>query len=215
MFLSKKKHEVETLVYEYLELVSKCIIYCDRNFSEFLERNTADDEYYEKISKLMKYESRSDDMRKKIEFLTYEKSLIPESRGDIMGLLETVDRVPNQAESLMLDLYRENVSLPVEFKSQFEKLFSVNIRSSKLVIDICRAYFEKPDEINALQEQIDALESESDDLETNLCRELYMSDISGFQKLTLKSFVYSIGHLSDRAENVGDRVKLLSVKTVF
>ena len=40
-------------------------------------------------------------MRREIEVMMYSKALFPESRGDILTLLETIDRVPNQAEAVV------------------------------------------------------------------------------------------------------------------
>ncbi|MEK0368345.1 MAG: DUF47 family protein, partial [Nitrosopumilus sp.] len=45
--------------------------------------------------------------RREIEISLYEKALIPESRGDILGLLEAVDRIPNKAESVAFQMQTE------------------------------------------------------------------------------------------------------------
>lgn len=41
-----------------------------------------------------KFESKADDIREEIEALMLGKALIPESRRDIIGLLESINDIP-------------------------------------------------------------------------------------------------------------------------
>ena len=41
----------------------------------------------------------------------YSKALFPESRGDILGLLEAMDKVPNQAEKALLVMLTQYIVL--------------------------------------------------------------------------------------------------------
>jgi len=82
-------------------------------------------------------------------------------------------------------------------------------------LKILYKYFEAPHKINDLQEEIDKLESASDKIQLSLTREVFVSDIPDFQKMKLHNLISKISLISDHAEDVGDRVKLLSVKTVF
>lgn len=45
----------------------------------------------------------------------YSKALFPESRGDILGLLESMDRVPNQAESSLRSIFTQHLTIPENF----------------------------------------------------------------------------------------------------
>ena len=215
MFISKKKQKVEKLVFEYLDLAGRCLDCCEENFELFSTNNVADEEFFKQLSRVHGYESRGDDKRREIEYLMYEESLIPESRGDVLGLLETVDQVPNAAETMLHEIYKMNCSVPEGFRSGFKELFSINIEASKLAVKITVRYFEKPERIVELQAKIDELESQSDRMQTRLVRDIFMSDLDNFQKLILKELIHIIGNMSDVSETVADRVKILSVKTVF
>jgi len=50
------------------------------------------------IEQTHKVESRADDLRDATNELMYSRALIPESREDIMALLEKVDEISDQAD---------------------------------------------------------------------------------------------------------------------
>jgi len=215
VFVSKKKHKVEVLVFDYLELASRCLDCCKQNFEEFYTKNRADDNFWSRIKEVHSYESKSDDRRKDIEFLMYQKSLIPESRGDILGLLEVVDKIPNTAESVLREIYQTDMTLPEEYRPGFKELFEINLEAAKLAVKITCKYFEDPREIESLHRKIDDLESASDIKQISMTRKVFLSSTSEFQKIMLQNLISKIGQMSDYAEDLGDRVKILSVKTVF
>lgn len=51
------------------------------------------------IEQAHKFESKADDIRDEIKAMMYGNALIPYSRGDIMGLLDSIDVMPSQMES--------------------------------------------------------------------------------------------------------------------
>src|SRR4030042_57282 len=97
--LLRKTHSLERQIDDYLDLVIrgsllfreglKC--YCSGDLEHF-SANLRD---------LDAIESSADVQRRAIETRLYSETLIPESRGDVLGLLESIDRVLNRiAETL-------------------------------------------------------------------------------------------------------------------
>jgi predicted phosphate transport protein (TIGR00153 family) len=60
--------------------------------------------------------------------------------------------------------------------------------------------------------KIDELESEADLAENMLIEHIFSSDMDGFNKILLRDLVQHIAAISDRAENVGDRIRLIVAK---
>ena len=97
LFINKQK-KVESSLAEYREKVSTCLEVFENSILQYLE--TSDKSELEKnCVEIHKAESQADDIRREIEVMMYSKALFPESRGDILVMLETMDRVPNQAEA--------------------------------------------------------------------------------------------------------------------
>ena len=92
-FLFRKQREVESLIYKYLDNLE----ITKKRFSEAVNTcldNGLCDHFEFLIIQTHKFESKADDIREEIKTLMYGKALIPESRGDIMGLLESLDEIP-------------------------------------------------------------------------------------------------------------------------
>ncbi len=82
---------LDTIVKGALAMKQAIIAYLDGNQEEFENR-------IEMVSKL---ENKADDLRKQTETALYTYSLIPESRGDVLGLLETMDNVIDRAKLIL------------------------------------------------------------------------------------------------------------------
>ncbi|MBF0104288.1 MAG: DUF47 family protein [Deltaproteobacteria bacterium] len=215
-FFSKKKNDIQTQVNEYLELAQKCIEKCVDSFETFYINNGSGENFFRECLKpVHKFESQCDDKRMYIEYIMYEKSLLSESRGDILTILEVTDRLPNKAEMVIREIYKSDLTLPDEFKERFHELFLVNIKAAFAAVWVVKAYFESPKSVVAIHEKIDKLESQSDVMQMHLERAITISQIPDLQKIFLKKFINMIGMLSDVSENISERIKILSVKTVF
>jgi uncharacterized protein Yka (UPF0111/DUF47 family) len=70
----------------------------------------------------------------------------------------------------------------------------------------------KADELQDVVKEIDSLESEVDHLERSLIRTVFSLSLETGQKLLLKDLVRRLAAVSDGAEQVGDRLVLVSVK---
>jgi predicted phosphate transport protein (TIGR00153 family) len=215
MFFTKKKHKVEKLVYDYLDLSNKCLLCCETSFNNFCKSNVAGDEFFEEIKNAHLYEAEGDNLRRDIEFMMYYKSLIPESRGDVLGLLEAVDRLPNKAEAILREIYQTAIAFPEVYLARLQELYVINMDAAKKAITMCYTYFQSPDEISSLQKEIAMLESKSDRREILLTREVMTSDLDTLHKLSMKELIRMFGQTSNIAEDIADRIKLLSVKTIF
>ena len=100
-------------------------------------------------------ESKADDLRRQIEFELYDRALIPESRGDVLGLLETLDIIPGAFQSLCEQVLLQRIVWPEDLKARYLKLIDVNLKSTRLVREAVTCMFAGTD-VRKLAEQIDA-----------------------------------------------------------
>ncbi len=157
-------------------------------------------------------ESRADDLLREIEIMLYSRSLLPESRGDLLGLLEHFDKMPNLAETISFMLDTQQVPVPDSYKSQLAELIDVNVEAYRLVRKTVDKLFTDPGSVGDAVEPVDAKESESDQLEGKIIREVFASDLDGCEQIQLRELVQLIGDISDSAENVAGRLEIISLK---
>ena len=209
-----KKHPLRSMLERYLKKSEECIV----NFKEALENyfeKGLGREFDELIEKTHIAESLADDIRREVELTLYEKALIPESRGDILGLLESTDKVLNKAQSVLYQIQSELLQLPEFLKEDFRKLVDINIGAFKDVTRAIRALFRDLREVRDITNEIDKRESASDHLERELIKKIFISELSVGEKILLKELVLETGNISDLSQAVGDRLNIITAKRMI
>lgn len=210
VFLRKQK-SIEKEVLDYLYTWKKCLEYFKGGMEVYLAEGIGEKfNYY--VQEVHKTEERADELRRKVEWDMYSKALIPESRGDILGFLETMDKIPNKAESLLNQIKLQKLEFPKELNQNLERIVALSCEAIQLVYEAATKLLSKNDDIHKLADKIDAKESECDHAEQDTIEKIFSMDIEKADKILLKEFIIEMGNLTDRAEDVSDRLTILSVK---
>lgn len=207
-----KGRAVEKEIFEYLKLINSGKKIFVNGLLEYLKTN--------KIKRLLNasenvhsYESKADDTKRNIEHALYGKALLPEFRGDIMRLLERLDRLPNECQTVLDMIGLQNLKIPGILKEELIELIQVNALSVDKVISLTKDLFTDPKEVEKYAKKIDKLESQSDSKERELIRKIFSSkSIDKCDRLLLKELVIEIGSLSDNAEMISDMVTIINIK---
>jgi len=119
--------------FNYLDEYKICLESFNNAMNIYLENGLGEEfSYY--VQQTHKMESQADYIRKKIEWEMYSKALLPESRGDLLGFLETMDKIPNKAESVLYQIQLQRLSLPKELKHNIKELLLYLMNQSSLSI---------------------------------------------------------------------------------
>jgi len=159
-----------------------------------------------------RFENLADDARREIEVLMYSQALFPESRGDVLGLIETVDRVANHAESAIRMVLNEHIDLPTMWTPQILQLIDTCHRCVGLTVDAVRRLFRNVTQAAVGIGRIDELERQADHLEAALIEDIFSSDMDGWKKLHLRDWIHHVSGICDRAQVVGDRIRVIVAK---
>ncbi len=211
MLFWKKEKKVQDALEDYLLETESCIKSFGEAFEVYFTQGLGKT-FEQLLEKTHSHERNADDIRRKIEADMYDKALIPESRGDILGMLEAIDLVPNQCESVLYQLWTQNMDVPNNFTEQFKQLIKINIDSHGVLCQTMRDLFGKVKKVNVGANRVSEKESQSDIIERMLIKEIFNSDIDKADKILLKELVLEIGSISDRAENAADRLRNIAVK---
>lgn len=210
-FFLRKQRLIEAYVFDYLGQWKRCL----EDFRDAMDVYLTDGlgekfDYY--VEHTHKMESKADDLRKKIEWEMYSKALLPESRGDILGFLETMDKIPNKAESILYQIQLQRLVLPEELTQSMQRIVDLTCEAIRLVYEAATRLISQKGDIHKLADQIDDKESECDHAERDIIAKIFTMDIDTAEKALLKELIIELGTLTDRAENVSDRLTILSVK---
>ncbi len=211
MFFENKQKKVESQITQYCDSVINCLDEFRNTFTEYCKSSDRA-QLASDYTRVHKAESIADDIRREIEVMMYTKALFPESRGDILGLLETMDKVPNEAESAVRMILNQHIEIPEQFRPDILQLVDICHRCVSAMIESVNKLFSEFTNATVAIGKIDELESEADFIEENLIENIFASNIEGWRKLLLRDLVKRIAGVSDRAENVGDRVRIIVAK---
>jgi len=206
-----KTQRVEKMLSDYFDQCDGCYRKFEQAFEIYFDQGPLQ-AFDEAVAEVHLIEASCDDLRREIEYLLYGKALLPESRGDLLGLLEAFDKLPNIAETVAFLFSCQSMVLPPDLHSAYKDLLRVNVEAYQLARRTVDTVMTNPKATLHVTKEVEHKESESDRLERDLIRAIYSRDIAMGEKLALKEAVLLIGTISDRAESLADRVAIMAIK---
>jgi predicted phosphate transport protein (TIGR00153 family) len=217
MFMRKKatlfsrSRSLEAEIDEFLEKLSESTMTYQIAISTYL-RNGPSPEFDDMVKRLAEFESRDDALRRSIEAQIYRETLIPESRGDVLGLLETLDQVHGLMEGGLYAFSIEKPVIPAQFVDSFQSLVEACNHSVDYLVKASRDFFTNIDGVSDHLHKVMFYEKEADKIGTVLKRAIFESDLDLAHKMHIKSFAEYIDDVADGAEDVADRLRIYAIK---
>ncbi len=208
--LFKKIKNLEAQIDNYLDMVVKGGFLFKQGIKYFLEEQT--EEFESRLVSIDSTESDADNLRRKIERRLYTETLIPESRGDVLGLLEACDKVLNKTAET---LHQFSVEIPFilpEVKNYYVELTDISVSALEEMVAAVRSYFTDINNVRDHITKVQLYESESDKIAEKIKRIVFGSNIHLSQKMHMRYFALHIESIADEAEDVCDRLSIAAVK---
>lgn len=167
-----------------------------------------------RVEEIRALESRADELRRGVKRKLYAQMLIPDARGDVLGLLETLDDVVDSTEEIVLHFSIETPNIPEEYKGDFVKLAEYSERTVDELVKAANSFFTDIRMTNDYINKVYFFEHEVDKIEERVKRALFKNtSIKGIgEKMHLRDFIERIAGLSDLAEQVADRLSVYVIK---
>ena len=210
-FLFKKELQLENLIYSYLENLGMIQEHFVKAMIVCLKDGICGDFSF-LIDQTHKFESKADDIRDEINELMYSRALIPESREDVMALLERVDEIPRSLEHILSVILTEKIDFPEFMVLDIQELIRISMESCDMMAKQIDAMIKKKEGVRALMSTIGQNESHCDHIEQRIITKLFTSNLDSFLKLQLKRIVIVMGEISDQADRVSKRVNIMTLK---
>lgn len=168
---------------------------------------------YRKLSKEIKtIEHDADVLRRDIESSLYAQNLIPDFRGDVLELVENLDKVINEFDEVAHQFYIENPDVPQTYHEKLEELVAQVCECAENLAFASRAFFRDFSAVRDYSKKVYFLEHESDKTTAKLKEEIFASDLELAHKLQLKTFLSEVADVADLAENCVDQLLIYVIK---
>lgn len=210
-FFHSQQREVEDRIERYCRQIRQCVELTAESLKEYLQSGDRE-QLGSRVREVHRAESLADDLRREVEVLMFSRAVFPESRGDIMTLLEAMDRVPNHAEATLRLIYHQHIAIPQEFHEELIELLDVSTRTVWKLLEAVGELFSNFQNSGFLVGAVDELESEADHVESKLLDRLFSEDRDGFEKLMLREVISHVETISDRAEKASDVLRIIVAK---
>ena len=211
MFTDKKTKKLEVQIDEFLDKVLNGGLLLKQGIKYYLKKEK--ELFEETKDKIDITENDADTLRRTIETKLYSHTLIPEQRGDVLGLLESTDKVLNGCKEILFQFWVENPDIPPEFESRFMDLADTAISSVECLISAVRAYFVEMQIVRDYINKTIFFEKESDKLVDKLKRDIFADPgIELSRKMHIRTFAVNIEKIADDAEDVCDRLSIAVIK---
>jgi len=208
-----KTKELVVKIDSFIDLTSQSVLHFRQALHFFLDDRFED--FEERLNVIREVENKADDLRKDVEAQLYRQTLIPESRGDVLGILESMDSIIDRVKYTVFEFSIEKPDIPDKQKKRFLELIEPVVKSVESLVFASRAFFY---DINAVKDHLHLVkfyEKEADIISEKMKREVFNSDLDLTRKIQLRYFTHHIDTVADKAEEVSDRLSIATIKRII
>jgi predicted phosphate transport protein (TIGR00153 family) len=208
--LFEKTKILESQIDEYLNHTSEVGLLLLEAIRDYL--GGRDEQFESRRRQVSDLEKHADTLRHDVEHEIYVETLIPESRGDVLGILEQTDDVINAAKVSLEQFSVEKPDIPAELVDDFLELADYGNRAVKELVMGIRAYFRTSSSVTDHVHKVAFWEKEADKVGERLKRRIFGMDCDLACRMHRASFVGHIDGVADQAEDVSERLTISAIK---
>lgn len=166
-----------------------------------------------RLADITKKEHRGDELRRAIETQLYTKTLIPESRGDVLELLESMDYLLGGFKGALWRFDIEMPEIPEDFHCGIRELIDNVVKTAEAIVLSARAFFKDISTVTDHMHKVSHWETECDKTVTRLQRNIFRDKSLRLSHRTqLRDFAKSLDKIADKAEDVADKLAIYVIK---
>jgi len=208
--LFSKTRALEAQTDEFCDKVSEGSLAFRIGLSAYLSGDQ--ETFSEKQRHVSEIESRADELRRGIQRRLYVETLLPESRADVLDLLENTDGILNHCESVMWQFLIEKPDFSDELAEDFGKLVDTVVDSVDALVSALRAFFRGEQSISDHMHKVIFYETEADKINHRVMGLVFEADSDLSYKNQIRHFVLHVDSIADVAEDVADRLAIFALK---
>ena len=211
MFFLKRNRALFDRIRSYFGLLGESMDYFNEAISRYLKKE-ADEHFEVLVRKMHRDESGADDLRRGIEIDIFEKSLLPEIQGDILTILDKIDRIASKAESVLYMLQLQKTPLIRPIKKDMAELVILSIETFRNTLAAAENFLGDMEKVRDFARIIDNNESIGDRLERKMIKTIFEEKMDVGEKILQKEIVIQVGSICDLCEDAMDSIVISAIK---
>ena len=207
----KKRFDIVRQIDDFLDKVSESGILFKLGVDAYLKGKI--DSFTKKIEDVATVEHAGDALRRDLEERLYTQTLIPESRGDVLELLENMDGLLDRFKGTLWQFDIERPDIYPELHDDVRELASCVVESVEAMVRSARAFFKDISAVADHLHKVTYWETQSDKVSTQIQKQIFnKSDLRLSHRMQLRDFIRHVDKIADRAEDVADRLGIYVIK---
>ncbi|MCB0503910.1 MAG: DUF47 family protein [Cyclobacteriaceae bacterium] len=210
LFGQSKK--LEKKIEEYLIRIMDSILIFQEGVNDYLDGNLKDiPKTAEQISSI---KDEAAQKRRDIEEFLYKEMLIPDARGDVLELLESMGKISERSSKILGNLAIEKPDLTGRLRHHFQKLTRLSVYCVDELKNASIAYFTNISAVKSYNKKVYFYENEVDKVEEEIKKVVFATEkIERLShKMQIRYFAEKIAELSDMSERVADDLNIYVIK---
>jgi len=203
---------------EHMKLVSECAGLMIPLFEALAE---GDRERVEQTKqKIFQLEKDADEVKNEIRVNLHRRLFLPVDRGDLLGLLKTQDSIADRVQDVAALVVMGKLNIPASHHESLMAFVKLNLDAAlqcediiSELDDLLEAGFrgKTVEHVEEMVKQLSKIETASDDAGLGLTGALLGNESEPLtvSKLLWLDVIRKLGNIADKAENVGDCMRLL------
>jgi predicted phosphate transport protein (TIGR00153 family) len=196
---------------EFLNILSETSLIFREGIGAYLDQGPSE-QFLDRLKQVADGERRADELRRNIQRDMYAETLMPDARGDILGLLESLDGIINQLGETLWNLASEKPAIPEDLRETYRELLDPTVAATEALVLASRAFFRNVGAIGDHLHKVHFYESEADVIIGRLKDRTFASDRPLADKLQLKAITESLAAVSDLSEDTADQLTIYAIK---
>ena len=172
----KKRLDIGRQFDVFLDKVSEAGLLFKAGVDAFLSDNI--ESFENKINDIIETEHEGDALRRNLEETLYIQTLIPESRGDVLELLENLDALLDRFKGALWKFNIERPQLIKEYNDDFRELTSIVVEAVEATVRSSRAFFKDSSSVTDHIHKVPYWESQSDKIASKIQQTIFRQERS-------------------------------------
>ncbi len=207
-----KTKKLECDIQDYLKLLKESGIIFHEAIHEYM--NFEFEDFDKRVIDISELEKEADELRRVVRTKLYKDMLIPEARGDVWDLVESLDGILNGVEKVLENFSFERPHIPQFVKRYFIKIGEHTQKTIEELVNATNAYFTNPNMVNDYINKVLFYEHEIDKIEDLIKQTVFSTDkIEQLShRIQLRYFAEKMALLSDISEKVCEKLAVFVIK---
>lgn len=207
----KKRFSIGRKIDDFLDKVSESGILFRHGVNAYLKENN--ESFTKKIADISKVEHMGDTLRRDLEEQLYTQTLIPESRGDVLELLESMDGLLDRFKGALWQFEIERPVIFPELHEDIQELATCVVEAVEAMVLSARAFFKDISAVADHLHKVSHWETQSDIVSTRIQKQVFNKpDLRLSYRMQLRDFIRHVDKIADRAEDVADKLRIYVIK---